>query len=60
MLYDWLAAGELDRLVGEDESEPEAGRIAWTTPVGRALMGSNPGDRRILPRGEVEVVGIEA
>lgn len=48
------------RVVGEDEGEPEAGKIAWTTPVARALMGCSVGDTRRLPRGEVEILSIEA
>ncbi len=47
------------RIVGEDEGEPEAGLIAWTTPVARALLGSSVGDIRTLPRGEIEVVAID-
>ena len=46
------------RIVGEDEAEPEAGRIAWTAPVAQALLGSEPGDLRELPTGEVEVLSI--
>lgn len=47
------------QIVGEDEGEPEAGRIAWTTPVARALHGAAVGDTRGLPRGEVEILAIE-
>jgi transcription elongation GreA/GreB family factor len=48
-------------IVGEDEANPAAGRIAWTTPVAQALLGSEPGDVRELPTGAVEVlsVGVE-
>jgi transcription elongation GreA/GreB family factor len=46
------------RIVGEDEADPAAGRIAWTAPVARALLGSEPGDVRALPTGEVEIVSI--
>jgi transcription elongation GreA/GreB family factor len=46
------------RIVGEDEAEPAAGRIAWTAPVAQALLGSEPGDVRELPTGEVEVLAI--
>lgn len=31
-------------IVGEDEADPAAGRIAWTSPLGRALDGAEPGD----------------
>jgi transcription elongation GreA/GreB family factor len=46
------------RIVGEDEADPAAGRIAWTAPVARALLGSEPGDVRALPAGDVEIVSI--
>lgn len=46
------------RIVGEDEADPAAGRIAWTAPVAQALLGSEPGDVRELPTGEVEVISI--
>jgi transcription elongation GreA/GreB family factor len=48
------------RIVGEDEADPEAGRIAWTAPVARALLGAEPGELRGLPTGEVEVLAIAA
>ena len=44
--------------MGEDEADPSAGRIAWTAPVAQALLGSEPGDLRALPTGEVEVLSI--
>jgi transcription elongation GreA/GreB family factor len=31
-------------LVGHDEADPAAGRIAFTAPLGRALMGAEAGD----------------
>ncbi|HEY0413651.1 MAG TPA: transcription elongation factor GreB [Allosphingosinicella sp.] len=50
-------------LVGEDESDAAAGRIAWTSPIGRAIRGAAAGDvRRVsLPSGEreLEVVAID-
>ena len=50
-------------LVGEDETDASAGRIAWTSPVGRAIRGASVGDvRRVtLPGGEreLEIVRIE-
>jgi transcription elongation GreA/GreB family factor len=48
------------RIVGEDEADPASGRIAWTTPVACALLGSRPGEARDLPTGTVEVVSIDA
>jgi len=40
-------------IVGHDESEPDAGRIAFAAPLARALMGAHEGD-------EVEFAGSEA
>jgi transcription elongation factor GreB len=50
-------------LVGEDETDAAAGRIAWTSPIGRAIRGASVGDARrvTLPGGEreLEIVRIE-
>jgi transcription elongation GreA/GreB family factor len=32
------------RIVGEDEADPEAGLIAWTSPLARALEEAEPGE----------------
>ncbi len=32
------------QIVGEDEAEPEAGLISWTSPLARALIGLAVGD----------------
>jgi transcription elongation factor GreB len=49
-------------LVGEDETDATNGRIAWTSPIGRAIRGAGVGEvRRVtLPSGEreLEVVAI--
>jgi transcription elongation factor GreB len=49
-------------LVGEDETDAGNGRIAWTSPIARAIRGAAVGDvRRVtLPAGEraLEVVAI--
>jgi transcription elongation GreA/GreB family factor len=52
------------RIVGEDEADPEAGLIAWTSPLARALEESEPGDTvelaaggRIVP---IAVLAVEA
>jgi transcription elongation GreA/GreB family factor len=31
-------------IVGEDEADPDSGRIAWTSPLARALDEAEPGD----------------
>ncbi len=32
------------QIVGEDETEPKAGRISWRSPIGRALLNKKEGD----------------
>lgn len=41
-------------LVGDDETDAGSGRIGWSAPVARALIGARVGDERIvrLPAGE--------
>ena len=41
-------------LVGDDEADASAGRIGWSAPLARALIGARVGDERIvrLPVGE--------
>jgi transcription elongation factor GreB len=49
-------------IVGNDEADATAGRIGWSAPVARALIGARVGDERVvrLPSGEksYEIVGI--
>jgi transcription elongation factor GreB len=49
-------------IVGDDEADAGAGRIGWSAPLARALVGSRVGDERVvrLPAGEksFEVVAI--
>jgi transcription elongation GreA/GreB family factor len=58
-------AGEVSRveIVGEDEADPEAGRIAWTSPLARTLDEAEPGDVVELSAGgrtvPVEVLAVE-
>ena len=59
------ASGNLRRyrIVGVDEAEPESGRLAFTAPLARQLMGKRLGDAVLLrtARGEVEleVIGVD-
>jgi transcription elongation factor GreB len=41
-------------IVGDDEADASAGRIGWSAPFARALIGARVGDERIvrLPAGE--------
>ncbi len=41
-------------IVGDDEADATAGRIGWSAPMARALIGARVGDERIvrLPSGE--------
>src|SRR3712207_5002494 len=49
-------------IVGDDEADASAGRIGWSAPLARALIGAKVGDERIvrLPSGEksYEVIAI--
>ena len=49
-------------IVGNDETDATAGRIGWSAPVARALIGARVGDERIvrLPSGEksYEIIAI--
>ena len=50
------------KLVGHDEADPKADRIAFTAPLARALMGAEVGDEvEFAGSGEpLEIVAIEA
>ena len=49
-------------IVGDDETDAGQGRIGWSSPLARALIGAKVGDERVvrLPAGEksYEVVAI--
>jgi transcription elongation factor GreB len=51
------------RIVGVDEADAAQGRIAFVSPLARALLGREPGDRVRLrtPRGEqeLEIVAVD-
>ena len=48
-------------IVGDDEADAGAGRIGWSAPLARALVGARVGDERIvrLPSGEKSYEVIE-
>ena len=41
-------------IVGDDEADASSGRIGWSAPLARALVGAKAGDERVvrLPAGE--------
>jgi transcription elongation factor GreB len=45
------------RIVGEDEVNPDEGRISWRSPLGRALLKKKAGEVVVVrrPAGEIEV-----
>jgi transcription elongation factor GreB len=49
-------------IVGDDEADASAGKIGWSAPIARALVGARVGDQRVvrLPAGEksYEVIAI--
>ncbi|WP_114953672.1 GreA/GreB family elongation factor [Sphingosinicella terrae] len=49
-------------LVGEDEAEPAQGRVAWTSPLARAIEAAEPGEFIELPGAagveEIEIVAV--
>ena len=49
-------------IVGDDESDATAGKVGWSAPLARALIGAKIGEERVvrLPSGEksYEVMGI--
>jgi transcription elongation GreA/GreB family factor len=45
-------------IVGEDESEPKAGRISYVSPIASALLGCRVGDVVRLGASEAEVTAI--
>jgi transcription elongation factor GreB len=54
--------GRTVTIVGDDETDAGAGRIGWSAPLTRALVGARQGDERLvrLPSGEksYEIVSI--
>jgi transcription elongation GreA/GreB family factor len=47
-------------IVGEDETDPAKGSIAYSSPMARALLGKSLGDFVEFQGGEMEIVALEA
>lgn len=47
-------------IVGHDEADPAAGRIAFVAPLARALIGAGEGDRVAFAGRTLEILGVEA
>jgi transcription elongation GreA/GreB family factor len=48
------------RLVGEDEADPPAGLISWTSPVGSALIGRRAGDIVQVTGRQAQIIAMQA
>lgn len=46
-------------IVGEDESDPTAGRIAYVAPLAHAMMGAEPGETVEMGSDELTVLEVE-
>ena len=46
------------RIVGEDEADPAAGRIAYVAPLARALLGRSAGEEARLGTEDITVLAI--
>lgn len=46
-------------IVGDDEADPAAGKLAFSAPLARALIGAGPGDRSDF-NGETDAIEIVA
>ena len=48
------------QLVGEDEADPTAGLLSWTSPVGSALIGRRTGDVVQVGGQRAQIVAMQA
>ena len=47
------------RIVGEDEADPNQGRVSYVSPLARALMGKEVGDTAVVAGHEVEITAVD-
>lgn len=43
------------RIVGEDEADPESGKLCWASPLANLLLGKKPGETAVWKRPDGEV-----
>lgn len=48
------------QLVGEDEADPSAGLLSWTSPVGSALIGRRTGDVVEVCGQQAQIIAMQA
>jgi transcription elongation GreA/GreB family factor len=48
------------QLVGEDEADPTAGLLSWTSPVGSALIGRRTGDVVQVCGQQAQIIAMQA
>jgi transcription elongation GreA/GreB family factor len=48
------------QLVGEDEADPSAGLLSWTSPVGTALIGRRTGDVVQVCGQQAQIIAMQA
>lgn len=46
-------------IVGHDESDPDAGRIAFAAPLAQALIGGHAGEEIDSPAGPITIIAIQ-
>ncbi len=55
-----MGAEKVIEIVGDDEADPTAGRVAFSAPLARALIGSSAGDEVPFGQGTIEVIELIA
>ena len=53
-------AVQVIEIVGEDEADPAKGKIAWTSPLARALDGAEPGETVELGDEAIHLIAVAA
>ena len=59
MNFDRGGQSRMVGIVGHDESDPAAGRIAFSAPLARAMIGAEAGDEVELAEEPIAITAIE-